>query len=70
MVIMSTSEFQSVDEAVDFIGDVCTDLNVAEDAIQEGDYPAAQLTISAQIDNLKSLLEWVNQQMGGTGDEE
>lgn len=59
----STAEFQDADAAATAVGDVSTELNAAEDAIEEGDYPAAQLMLSAQIDNLNSILEWVTSQI-------
>lgn len=64
----STAEFQDAEEAANAVGDVSTELNAAEDAIEEGDYPAAQIMLAAQIDNLTSILEWVTTQIPVTGE--
>jgi hypothetical protein len=60
----STPEYQDADEAAQALTDVCTELNAAEDLIDEGEYEAAATAIRLQMNELSVIIEWCNKQDG------
>lgn len=64
MSITSTPEFQDAQEAAEAVGDITSELNGAEDAIENEEWEQAQAIIRSQIEELQSVLGWLNEQAG------
>jgi hypothetical protein len=70
MTIVSTAKFQEATEVSDAVGDISADLNVAEDAIEDGNWVEALATLREQRDNLDSVIEFVEAQIPAATEEE